>query len=77
MGTITEAQRKWLEGLGVNTGVAVAAPVDEDSPTKGGETRLVVAARYLQPGARVALIDDFLANGRTALALAENAARRR
>ena len=41
------------------------------SPTKGGETRLVVAARYLQPGARVALIDDFLANGRTALALAE------
>lgn len=41
------------------------------SPTKGGETRLVVAARYLQRGMRVALIDDFLANGRTALALAE------
>jgi len=41
------------------------------SPTKGGETRLVVAARYLQPGSRVALIDDFLANGRTAVALAE------
>jgi len=39
MGTITEAQRKWLEGLGVNTGVAVAAPADEDSPTKGGETK--------------------------------------
>src|SRR6476469_5793318 len=38
------------------------------SPTKGGETRLVVAARYLQPGARVALIDDFLANGKTAVA---------
>lgn len=41
------------------------------SPTKGGETRLVVAARYLQPGTRVALVDDFLANGKTALALAE------
>lgn len=41
------------------------------SPTKGGETRLVVAARYLQPGARVAIIDDFLANGKTAVALAE------
>ena len=41
------------------------------SPTKGGETRLVVAARYLPPGSRVALIDDFLANGKTAMALAE------
>jgi xanthine phosphoribosyltransferase len=41
------------------------------SPTKGGETRLVVAARYLPAGARVALVDDFLANGKTALALAE------
>jgi xanthine phosphoribosyltransferase len=41
------------------------------SPTKGGEMRLVVAARYLEPGSRVALVDDFLANGRTALALAE------
>ena len=27
MGTITEAQRKWLEGLGVNTAVAAVAPV--------------------------------------------------
>jgi xanthine phosphoribosyltransferase len=41
------------------------------SPTKGGDTRLVVSARYLPAGARVALIDDFLANGKTALALAE------
>ena len=41
------------------------------SPTKGGEYRLVVAARFLPAGARVALVDDFLANGRTALALAE------
>jgi xanthine phosphoribosyltransferase len=41
------------------------------SPTKGGEMRLVVSARYLQPGMRVAIVDDFLANGRTAIALAE------
>lgn len=41
------------------------------SPTKGGAARLVIAQRYLVAGARVALVDDFLANGRTALALAE------
>jgi xanthine phosphoribosyltransferase len=41
------------------------------SPTKGGHARLVVSARYLPAGARVALVDDFLANGRTAVALAE------
>lgn len=41
------------------------------SPTKGGQARLVIAQRYLPAGARVAIVDDFLANGRTALALAE------
>ena len=41
------------------------------SPTKGGEARLAVSGRYLTAGMRVALVDDFLANGRTALALAE------
>jgi xanthine phosphoribosyltransferase len=41
------------------------------SPTKGGEMRLVVAARYVQAGMRVAIVDDFLANGKTAVALAE------
>lgn len=41
------------------------------SPTKGGEARLVIAARFLEAGLRVALVDDFLANGRTALALSE------
>lgn len=41
------------------------------SPTKGGDVRLVISARYLTPGLRVAIVDDFLANGRTALALAE------
>ncbi|HEU5099796.1 MAG TPA: xanthine phosphoribosyltransferase [Roseiflexaceae bacterium] len=41
------------------------------SPTKGGEAKLAVSGRYLVAGMRVALVDDFLANGRTALALAE------
>jgi xanthine phosphoribosyltransferase len=41
------------------------------SPTKGGDVRLSVSARYLTAGLRVAIVDDFLANGRTALALAE------
>ncbi len=41
------------------------------SPTKGGEVRLAISGRYLTAGRRVAIVDDFLANGRTALALAE------
>lgn len=41
------------------------------SPTKGGTTRLVIAARYLPAGSRVAIVDDFLANGKTAVALSE------
>ncbi len=41
------------------------------SPTKGGQVRLVISGRYLPAGARVVLVDDFLANGRTAVALAE------
>lgn len=41
------------------------------SPTKGGEVRMVVSQRYLPPGQRVAIVDDFLSNGRTALALVE------
>jgi xanthine phosphoribosyltransferase len=41
------------------------------SPTKGGEAKLAVSGRYLTAGMRVAIVDDFLANGRTALALAE------
>ena len=37
MGTITEAQRKWLEGLGVNTAVAVATPTaSTDAPPPPG-----------------------------------------
>jgi xanthine phosphoribosyltransferase len=41
------------------------------SPTKGGEAKLAVSGRYLTAGMRVAVVDDFLANGKTALALAE------
>jgi xanthine phosphoribosyltransferase len=41
------------------------------SPTRGGQARLVLSTRYLPAGTRVALVDDFLANGRTAVALAE------
>lgn len=43
------------------------------SPTKGGETRLVLSTRYIKPGQRIVLVDDFLANGRTATALIEMA----
>lgn len=43
------------------------------SPTKGGETKLVLSQRYILPGARVVIIDDFLSNGRTAAALVEMA----
>lgn len=41
------------------------------SATKGIDYKLAVSARFLPAGARVALVDDFLANGRTAVALAE------
>lgn len=43
------------------------------SPTKGGETKLVLSQRYIPPGARIVIIDDFLSNGRTAVALVEMA----
>lgn len=39
------------------------------SPTKGGHTRLVISQRYIKPGQRIVIVDDFLANGRTATAL--------
>lgn len=41
------------------------------SPTRGGEIMLRVAEGYLTPGMRIALVDDFLAQGGTALALAD------
>jgi xanthine phosphoribosyltransferase len=39
------------------------------SHTKGGETYLMVSAEFLQPGERVLIVDDFLASGKTILAL--------
>ena len=40
------------------------------SHTKGGETMLLVAAEFLRAGENVLIIDDFLATGKTLLALA-------
>ncbi|MEC5396426.1 phosphoribosyltransferase family protein [Uliginosibacterium sp. H1] len=44
-----------------------------ESPTKGGQYRMVLSQRYLPEGARVAIVDDFLSNGRTAAALIDMA----
>lgn len=44
---------------------------DVMSPTRGVEYRVEVARRVLQPGLRVAVVDDFLSRGRTAQALGE------
>lgn len=41
------------------------------SPTKGTEYRVEVSRRVLEPGARIAIVDDFLSGGRTAEALGE------
>lgn len=44
---------------------------DVASPTKGTEYRVEVSRRVLEPGMRIAVVDDFLAGGRTAEALGE------
>jgi len=41
------------------------------SPTKGTEYRVEIARHLLGPGLRVAVVDDFLSQGRTANALGE------
>jgi xanthine phosphoribosyltransferase len=41
------------------------------SPTKGMEYRVEIARRVLEPGLSVVVVDDFLAGGRTAVALGE------
>lgn len=41
------------------------------SPTKGFEYRVEVARHLVDPGQRVAVVDDFLSGGRTAVALVE------
>ncbi len=42
-----------------------------ESPTKGGENELVVSGRYLKDNDRVLVIDDFIASGKTTLALVD------
>ncbi len=44
---------------------------DVASPTKGIEYRVEIARHVLEPGLRVAIVDDFLSGGRTAAALVE------
>jgi xanthine phosphoribosyltransferase len=41
------------------------------SPTKGIEYRVEVSRKMLDPGTRVAIVDDFLSGGRTAAALGQ------
>ncbi|MBL8442644.1 MAG: xanthine phosphoribosyltransferase [Zoogloeaceae bacterium] len=43
------------------------------SPTKGGATKLVISQKFLPSGSRIVIVDDFLSNGRTAVALIEMA----
>ncbi len=53
--------------------ITMAGPVfleTAPSHTKGGETLLLVSAEFLHAGENVLIIDDFLATGKTLLALA-------
>jgi xanthine phosphoribosyltransferase len=53
--------------------VTMAGPIfleTAPSHTKGGETNLMVSAEYLPEGERILIVDDFLASGKTILALA-------
>jgi xanthine phosphoribosyltransferase len=52
--------------------ITMAGPVfleTAPSHTKGGETLLLVSSEFLHAGERVLIIDDFLATGKTLLAL--------
>ena len=73
MGTITEAQRKWLEGLGVNTAVAAVAtgaPADAldaargseyDDPSPGGTVPLKPRSFSMNDPDTLRIIQDGLA----------------
>jgi xanthine phosphoribosyltransferase len=53
--------------------ITMAGPVfleTAPSHTKGGEVNLLVSAEFLHAGENVLIIDDFLATGKTLLALA-------
>lgn len=55
--------------------MADALEAHAPSRTQGGVTPLYLSPEYVGPGDKVLLIDDFLASGRTILALAELIAR--
>lgn len=55
----------------VGTGDRYSYAREVTSPTKRVEYRVEVARRILRPGERVAIIDDILAQGRTAEALGQ------
>jgi xanthine phosphoribosyltransferase len=55
----------------LGTGNRYAYGREVTSPTKGVEYRVEVSRRILGPGERVAIVDDILAQGRTAEALGE------
>jgi xanthine phosphoribosyltransferase len=71
-----------MTGLALNVPVVYARklkPITMSGPvfletapshTKGGEVNLLVSAEFLHPGERVLIIDDFLATGKTLMALA-------
>lgn len=71
-----------MTGLAMNVPVVYARklkPITMSGPvfletapshTKGGEVSLLVSAEFLHPGERVLIIDDFLASGKTLMALA-------
>jgi xanthine phosphoribosyltransferase len=53
--------------------ITMAGPVfleTAPSHTKGGDVPLLVSAEFLRPGERVLIVDDFLATGKTLMALA-------
>jgi len=53
--------------------ITMAGPVfleTAPSHTKGGDVPLLVSAEFLRPGEKILIIDDFLATGKTLLALA-------
>jgi xanthine phosphoribosyltransferase len=53
--------------------ITMAGPVfleTAPSHTKGGEVNILVSAEFLHPNEKVLIIDDFLASGKTLLALA-------
>lgn len=55
----------------VGTGERYTFAREVSSPTKGTEYRVEIARHLLEPGLQIAVVDDFLSQGRTANALGE------